>query len=525
MSGSARKRLGRNIVCNCAGMVVEASAGFLVAPFLIRYLGDTTYGLWIVIGSLTSYFGLLDLGLRGSVGRFIALYQARGDQEGVNRALNSALAVLAGTGTVATLGVLALWPVFFRLFEVPPELAGAVRLALLLVGVNLGLSFLTNAFDATLWGFQRFDLLNLVDVPATLARVGLTIALVLCGGGLASLAVVTLAVTVCAGLAKAGLSFRESRGLRIGPRWVTRAGVREIFGYSVWSFLGSITRLARAQLMPVLIGSLLGVGLVTPYAIAARLVAAAALVLQASTGVLTPLATTLHARDDRGRQRGLFVLGGRCCFALSLFLLTALLLLGAPFIELWVGRHLLAAVPLLTVLALGELLPNSQSVTNGMIFAAARHHTLAYLNVAETVAVAALAVAFLQPFGLVGACCAVAVPGALCRGAGQVVLGCRLVGLPVSRYLLQTFLPALACALLPAAALWLAVTWGAPGTWARLVGYGTAYTLLFAACSAFLLGPAVLRRAASRAVGRAPTVGGGAAQPAAVEKVAVPAEA
>jgi hypothetical protein len=139
--------------------------------------------------------------------------------------------------------------------------------------------------------------------------------------------------------------------------------------------------------------------------------------------------------------------------------------------------------------------------------------------------VAALAVAFLQPFGLVGACCAVAVPGALCRGVGQVLLGCRLVGLPVSRYLLQTFVPALACALLPAAALWLAVTWSVPMTWARLVGYGTAYTLLFAACSAFLLGQAVLRRVTSRALGRAPAVGGEAARPARAEKSTVPAEA
>jgi O-antigen/teichoic acid export membrane protein len=499
MSGTYKTRIGRNIVWNCAGMVVEASAGFLVAPFLIHHLGDTNYGLWIVIGSLTSYFGLLDLGLRGSVGRFIALYQARGDQQGVNRTLSSALTVLAGTGLLGFFGVLALLPVFFCLFDVPGEQVTPVRLALLIVGINLGLSFLTNAFDATLWGFQRFDLLNLIDIPATLSRVGLTITLVLCGGGVVSLALLTLSVTAAAGLAKATLSFRESPGLRLAPSLVTRAGIREIFGYSVWSFLGSMARLARTQLIPILIGSLLTVSLVTPYSIAARLVGVAAFALQASTGVLTPLATALHAHDDRQRQGSLFVLGGRCCFALSLFLLTLLLLLSGPLIGLWVGWRLLPAVPLVLVLALGELFPNSQSVTNSMIFAVARHRALAYLNLIELVAVAALAVVFLRLFGVVGACCAVALPGTLFRGVGQVVLGCRHAEIPVHRYLARTFLPALVQALPPGLALWLAVAWNTPQTWGQLVGYTAAYSLLFAACSVFLVGQPVLRRVFSRA--------------------------
>ena len=66
-------------------------AGFVVAPLLVRRLGTTGYGLWIVIGSLSGYFGLLDLGLRGSVGRQLAFHRARSDHEATNRTLSSAL--------------------------------------------------------------------------------------------------------------------------------------------------------------------------------------------------------------------------------------------------------------------------------------------------------------------------------------------------------------------------------------------------------------------------------------------------
>src|SRR4051812_29197148 len=90
----------RNAVWNCASLVVQLLAGFVVAPFLVHRLGETRYGLWILIASLTGYFSLLDLGVCGSVGRNIAFHRAKGDQDGVNGILNTALAFLFGVALV-----------------------------------------------------------------------------------------------------------------------------------------------------------------------------------------------------------------------------------------------------------------------------------------------------------------------------------------------------------------------------------------------------------------------------------------
>jgi O-antigen/teichoic acid export membrane protein len=477
---SSKQRVARNIVWNCAGTGVEAVAGFLIAPFLIHHLGDTTYGLWIVLGSLTSYFGLLDLGVRGSVGRYVAYHQAAHDQRALNETLSTALALLAAVGLLAFGCVLAVLPFFFSLFAVPPELVAGVRLALLIVGVNLGLSLVANAFDAALWGFQRFDLLNMVDIPTSLARLGLTLYCVGRGGGLVQLAVITLGLTVVNGLVKAVLTYRENRGLRLRPRHVRRAAVREIFGYSVWSFIGSVTKMTRAQLSPLLIASLVGVASVTPFAIASRLLNYAALAVQSATGALTPLATALHVQKHGERQRQLFLTGGKYCCALALFLTALLLLLGRPFITLWTGPRLLGAVPLMVVLALGEVLPNAQWVTNGMLFAAARHRSLAYLNLIEAALVTVLTVVLLKALGPIGACFALAVPGCLLRGAAQVLLGCRLAQVSVWRYTTQALLPALAAAVPPSAVLGAAVAWHAPASWAELVLYAMTYGVLFA---------------------------------------------
>src|SRR5678816_2847734 len=96
-----RRKIARYVLWYVSGMSAGMLVGFVVAPFLIHRLGETGYGLWVLIGSLTGYFGLLDLGVRGSVGRFIAYHRAQGDQRGVNATLTTALMVLCGVACLA----------------------------------------------------------------------------------------------------------------------------------------------------------------------------------------------------------------------------------------------------------------------------------------------------------------------------------------------------------------------------------------------------------------------------------------
>src|SRR5687768_12728598 len=86
----ARRNLALNVLWNWAGIGTEVLTALIITPLLIRGLGDESYGLWILIGSMTGCFGMLDFGLRGAVGRFVALHQAKGDVEAVQRVLSTA---------------------------------------------------------------------------------------------------------------------------------------------------------------------------------------------------------------------------------------------------------------------------------------------------------------------------------------------------------------------------------------------------------------------------------------------------
>ncbi len=305
------RRLAGNVIWNWSGMAVTMVTGFIVAPVLVHRLTDSVYGLWILIASMSGYFGLLDLGVRGSVGRYIAFYRARGEQRQMNVTLSTAVTILTGVAVLTLLATLLVLLVFFHLFDVPEVYVGAARLAIIIIGINLAITFPVSVFDGVLWGHERFDLLNAADIPVSLLRLVLTVWLVQGPNDIVTLAWITLLTTAGNELAKVVMSFRINPGLRLSFRLFERASAVQLYGYGLWQFVLQIARQIGGQLGPLLIGGIVSVSAVTPYSIASRLITYLSQFIVAATGVLTPLATTLHARSDVEREQQLYVQGGQ----------------------------------------------------------------------------------------------------------------------------------------------------------------------------------------------------------------------
>lgn len=478
-------------------MAVDAAIGFLMAPFLIHRLGDTTYGLWILIGSLTGYVGMLDFGLRGSVGRYVALYHSRGDRAGLLSTVNTAAVVLLllGTAALAAVGLLTL--ALPLLVEVPVDQLFTARLALAIVGLHLTCFFVLRIFDGMLWGVQRFDLLNAVDIPAAILRGVLMATAVTRGHGLVGLALVTLGITLTGGIAKACMCFWQISYLKVTPRHFQMDQVRQLSGYGIWNFLISIASMARNQLGPIILGSVMGLAAVTPFSIVMRLVNYAGMALTAATGVLTPLATQLHARGEMDRQRRLFLESGKLCAAAACLFFLLFAFLGEPLLVLWVGPRFSNAWLALVVLAAGEVVPSAAAMAQNTVIGMAEHRPIAWRGFAEAAVGLGLGAVLSIPWGLVGFCLGQAISATWFRGVFMLLYTCRLLDIPVTAYLRSSVLPIVAASVCPAVLLAFAKSWQTPATWPILLLYGFVFVFgygAFAGAAAF--GLAHVRRLA-----------------------------
>jgi len=483
-----------NIAANVTGIVVNMISGLLVMPYLIQTLGNTTYGLWILIGTLTGYFGVLDLGVSAAVGRLVAIHHARREPGQINDVLSTALVLLLVVAAAICVATVAALPLFPRLFTVPPANALDVRHSLLLVGANLALTFPASIFSGLLWGFARFDLQNAVDVPALILRTVLTLTLVTASAPLRTLAVIVLVVTVSSALCKMLLCYRLLPGLRISLAHVRRGRVREILSIGGWLNVILWSRTLIPQIAPTLIGARLGSASVTTFTVGRQLVVYANIFAQHATQVMTPGATGAYATNAVAAQRELFIEGGKYAYALTIFLSAGLFLLGLPFIHWWQhGLQDAAFVPLV-VLMLGESLPMSQWLTYSVLLGAGRQRALGLLALSEAALLVPLILVLITRGGVTGVCIGVAIAAFWARGLAQWLYGCRLLRVSLGAYSREVFIPVTLAAAGPVAALYVAVLTLAPHSFAAIFAVGIAYTLLYAATLAWtLLGYARLK--------------------------------
>jgi len=209
--------------------MITMLVGFLLSPFVVHRLGNTGYGIWTLILSLTGYFGMLDLGIRSSVGRFVARYLALNDDENVNRTVNTALALLGSGGVLAVLAT-AIIALNFATFRIDRQFEMTARTALLIAGLNIGLALPMGVFGAVLVSLERFDAIITVTAIGTLTRASLVVLFLKLGYGLTALAAITLLV----GAAEYAVTALWVRALypRLRFRWrfIDIESCKELFG-------------------------------------------------------------------------------------------------------------------------------------------------------------------------------------------------------------------------------------------------------------------------------------------------------
>lgn len=188
-AGSHRTTFIVNVLWNWAGVVVNIFASLVLAPLIIGRLGDENFGLWAITLSLAEYYWIMDFGFRSATVKFSAHYRALNDNERINEIINTALFYSCCAGPFLMLGNYLLAPRLGAWMHITNPLFTKL-ITIVLAAWILGSLF--NVFFACLEGFQRFDLLNKINITGAALRAIATATILLMGYGVLELALVAL---------------------------------------------------------------------------------------------------------------------------------------------------------------------------------------------------------------------------------------------------------------------------------------------------------------------------------------------
>jgi O-antigen/teichoic acid export membrane protein len=476
-ASTGKRNLLTNAAANWLGFAVQVVVTFLLSPVLVRALGTGRYGVWSLVESILAYLILLDFGVGASVVRYVSKYEAAHDYEQVNRVFSTSMCIFGAAGLLAQLLAVLIAFVGLPLYaQIPADLLPEARWLLILLGTNLGLGLPLSIFCAVLSGLGRYPAQNAIRTTGLVIRSLLLLAVARSGGGLVPLAVVITVSTVCEHVALAALAWRYLPELRFSFALADRSTLKTIRGYTTDAFVAMIAGRISFQTDSLVIGAFYPPALITFFAIPARLVEYAKDTFRTITTGLMPAVSVLETLGDNAGIRRVLMVGTRSILWLVLPMQAGLMILGKPFLALWMHNTPEIAensYPTLLILATPLALALPQVVAARILYGMGRLRWFARAAMAEALANLVLSLALVQPLGIEGVALGTAIPNVIGSSA-LIFYICRTLDVGVGRYLRYTFLAPLAT-VVPLAAGWLAATrWLDLTSWFALVGVGAA---------------------------------------------------
>lgn len=387
------------------------AVGFFLAPFLVHRLGAIEYGVWILVMSSINYLAMLDLGMRSSVLRFVSKSYSIGDHQASSEALSGALWVRVQFSALAVLISAVLAVVFPHVFHVPPELASAARITVLIVGLNMGVTLSMGVVGGVLSALNRYDLQTGASLVQLAIRVTGIVYLVWHGHGIVAIGLCELAASIVANLLSVYFTHRLYPQIRILWHRPERSLLRSLWSYSFYAFLSTVAIQLIYQSDNLVVGGFLSAAAVTVYSIGNSLCRYADQLLTSMSLTFVPAASAYEATGKLQSLQNLYYNGSRATLAIALPIITTFLLRGDQFIGLWMGptyAHSSGEILLVLAIPLPFVYANRTAVS--VAFGTDKHRKPALLFAAEGVANLVLSILLVRRLGIIGVAIGTLVP-------------------------------------------------------------------------------------------------------------------
>ncbi len=403
-------------------MAIEVLFGFCFTPFLIRSFGQEEYGIYSLVGTVTTYLFLLDMGMGNAVVRYMAKFRVQKDEAKQKALLAVTLVFYFCVGILIVLvGILLVnnFDVIFAkgLHEAQIERA---KIMLSITMLNAALTLMVAPFRKTIIAFERFSFSKIADIIKIILRVGISFIVLFMGGKGIAIVAVNFSMTICFGIVSIIYHFWK---IKLKPVFgkIEQGFVKEILSYSIIVFIQMIATQLNDMADQVLMGMMVAssAGIIGVYAIGTHLVTYLKSFASGINGVLMPGVVRMVETTSKPKEmENEMVRIGRILLMMLGLIYVVFVVFGKDFICLWAGNENYRAYDVGVIIMLPMVLTLTQSVGSQVLWAKNRHKVQAVLQIIIALSNIGLTALLIQWEPLIGA----SIATALTYFAGNVVV-------------------------------------------------------------------------------------------------------
>jgi O-antigen/teichoic acid export membrane protein len=347
----------RNAMFGGLRYLLVAPIPFVMTPLILHKIGVGGYGTWAVFLAINGLTSLADLGLVGTLSKFVAEYYAHRDFGALSRVLSSGFALFLGLATVIGVGLwiatpwLAGW-LFHGSAVVRTEVILLFRIFSVVVAANI----LNLMFSSVTAGLQRLDITNLISAGNLFLSALFSAMLLLQGQGLRGLVfgyIVSAVLTVCAYV----LTVRSLLPkISINPLHFDKQEARKMFSFSFRLYFTQAAVAVNNQIEKLFLAFFVGVAAAGWYDIASDVASKIRGAIGFLLSPVLPAASELSALGDESRLRELYFRTHKYLALAGIPAVCFVAAVSGRFVDLWIGPAMkMVALPLAVLVVVSLL--------------------------------------------------------------------------------------------------------------------------------------------------------------------------
>ena len=337
-----------NMASGVVVTVINVVAMMAAYPIYLHFLGYEKYGVWLVLATVLSFAQLGNLGIGQAVMKLVAEEHGRGDIEGVQRYVTTALALLCLSGSLVLIAVLVFKTQIVSAFKLSGENAQMAFWLLPYIGILSIYVFIVQVLNATLSGLGRMDLANYAQSLGRIVAVSVATILLYSGRGIQSLLIGNTLSYVFIHVMSLICIWRIAhiRLLRAGNLDAQRG--RRILRFGGGIFGGTVVSMLGSPFNKLMLSRYAGVSTIPIYEIAFNGAMQFRNLIEAGFRALMPEISRISANMTRYAKDRISQISHRAMKLILLFgipMYGAMLIFATPLLRIWLREEFVHSIP------------------------------------------------------------------------------------------------------------------------------------------------------------------------------------
>lgn len=318
--------------------------GIVYTPIMLRFLGQSEYGLYSTVSSTISMLSVLSLGFISAYIRYYSKYKALDDDDGISRLNGLYLIIFIIIGVIALICGLYLSFHLDAVFDkgLTADEYAIAKILMLLLTINLAISFPMSVFQNIISAHEKYAFLKTLAIFKTVFGPLVTLPLLLIGYRSVAMVSVTLITSLITDVVHLIYVFKFLN-VKFEFRNFERGIFKSLFIYTFFIALNSIVDQVNNNLDKFFLGRYKGTVSVAIYSIGGSLYSYYIMFSTSVSSVFTPrIHRIINKTEQYKNQRNieiseLFTKVGRIQFIVLSLVASGLIFFGKTFINYWAG--------------------------------------------------------------------------------------------------------------------------------------------------------------------------------------------